>query len=816
MRDTICNRGKRIHKPVDIDPQPGQNNCGEEMNGHPSTPQSSEERLILLQYDWLRAFLAALSAFQLYPLEHPKAQDTLVTLQQVSESLQAAHDGEISLAHSEQGVLVNHFTIDPQVTAFRRLADELRVRHIHTIIFSQGMDQAEFGRFMTIFAMPPEWIVERGGLGLLLEEAGIRHIRPARLRYAPRTDSPPPSGSLPDHERVLFARMEECLKDEEASGDPETAEDRARQIVSFLENPKTTALYLEQKAFGGSVEPEVVREVIAALEKAGTIVYTRRPDQWSQCKQSIAEALCLLPPILRERVLEIACEETGDSLILEEIVSSLQPQQIATILADYLARPHLEEDSARERAAADTGPAAPVRAPGEGPSEAGRHSETRSESLARLLVRNPDQFQVLRPLLAQELLERGISHQNINDYLVKLRGERAATSGDLPLAPVSSDKALMYTTLKPGAGEKREGIEDLYDTLEAGVKWEALRRIRLELLDREDSPDFYGDVLGPQVVGDIRKVMGDGPPDAAQEALRRLLTHAEEADGAPFPERSSLARELLLGLDSPELARRFLESLESDAASEDVLRQIALARLPAAGQELIRYAFKTPAGPVRDRLLSLIADHLDVLSPRIVGWLVASNDTANASLYLVLEKGLCDGCFPVLRALLVRCTPQTASRVIALLGRLGSEEATQALLAQAKGRGILARMAGREISSLQSPAAVPFLAREIERPFWLGGTPSSRMQALMRLTRILHPSSRRVLVEFLTRPRLAWRTRGCRPMILRAMESVRTWPGAEAHEVLRFLAAHKDPVIARQAVLLRASLGSDGGGEAAS
>lgn len=785
------------------------------MNDHLSMPHSSEQHLILLQYDWLRAFLAALSAFQLYPVEHPKAQDTLVTLQQVSESLQAAHDGEISLAHSEQGVLVNHFTIDPRVTAFRRLADELRLRHIHTIIFSQGVDQAEFGRFMTIFAMPPEWIVERGGLGLLLEEAGIRHIRPARLRYAPRTDSPPPSGSLPDHERVLFARMEECLKDEEGSGDPETAEDRAREIVSFLENPKTTALYLEQKASAGPVEPEVVREVIATLEKAGAIVYTRRPDQWSQCKQSIAEALCLLPAILRERVLELACEETGDSLILEEIVSSLQPQQIATILADYLARPDREEDSARERAAGEA-ERAPVSAPGEGPLEAGRHSETRSDSLARLLVRNPDQFQVLRPLLAQELSERGVSHQNIDDYLVKLRGERAATSGDLPLAPVSSDKALMYTTLKPGAGEKREGIEDLYDTLEAGVKWEALRRIRLELLDREDSPDFYGDVLGPQVVGDIRKVMADGPPDAAQEGLRRLLTHAAEADGAPFAERPSLARELLLGLDSPEFARRFLESLESDAGSEDVLRQIARARLPAAGQELIRHAFETHAGPVRDRLLSLIVDNLDVLSPRIVGWLEATNDTSNASLHLVLDKGLCDGCLPILRALLVRCTPQNASRVIALLGRLGSEEATQALLGQAKGRGILARMASREISSLQSPAAVPFLAREIERPFWLGGTQSSRMQALIRLTRIPHPSSRRVLAEFLTRRRLAWRMRGCRPMMLRAMESVRTWPGTEAHGVLRFLAAHKDPIIARQAVLLKESLDSDGGGKAAS
>ena len=785
------------------------------MNDHLSMPHSSEQHLILLQYDWLRAFLAALSAFQLYPVEHPKAQDTLVTLQQVSESLQAAHDGEISLAHSEQGVLVNHFTIDPRVTAFRRLADELRLRHIHTIIFSQGVDQAEFGRFMTIFAMPPEWIVERGGLGLLLEEAGIRHIRPARLRYAPRTDSPPPSGSLPDHERVLFARMEECLKDEEGSGDPETAEDRARQIVSFLENPKTTALYLEQKASAGPVEPEVVREVIATLEKAGAIVYTRRPDQWSQCKQSIAEALCLLPAILRERVLELACEETGNSLILEEIVSSLQPQQIATILADYLARPDREEDSARERAAGEA-ERAPVSAPGEGPLEAGRHSETRSDSLARLLVRNPDQFQVLRPLLAQELSERGVSHQNIDDYLVKLRGERAATSGDLPLAPVSSDKALMYTTLKPGAGEKREGIEDLYDTLEAGVKWEALRRIRLELLDREDSPDFYGDVLGPQVVGDIRKVMADGPPDAAQEGLRRLLTHAAEADGAPFAERPSLARELLLGLDSPEFARRFLESLESDAGSEDVLRQIARARLPAAGQELIRHAFETHAGPVRDRLLSLIVDNLDVLSPRIVGWLEATNDTSNASLHLVLDKGLCDGCLPILRALLVRCTPQNASRVIALLGRLGSEEATQALLGQAKGRGILARMASREISSLQSPAAVPFLAREIERPFWLGGTQSSRMQALIRLTRIPHPSSRRVLAEFLTRRRLAWRMRGCRPMMLRAMESVRTWPGTEAHGVLRFLAAHKDPIIARQAVLLKESLDSDGGGKAAS
>ena len=141
------------------------------MSDLPSQNQPNDETLVPLQHDWLRGFIGALSAFQLYPPVHPKAQAALDLLLQVTVALQAVYDGDLSLSHAEKGVMINDSNIDPTITAFHRLADELHHRHIHSLIFSQGVERTELEKCMAIFALPPQRVVERGGLALLLEQA---------------------------------------------------------------------------------------------------------------------------------------------------------------------------------------------------------------------------------------------------------------------------------------------------------------------------------------------------------------------------------------------------------------------------------------------------------------------------------------------------------------------------------------------------------------------------------------------------------------------------------------------------------------------
>jgi len=87
--------------------------------------------------------------------------------------LQDVHDGEVSPSHSDRTVAVDHFIIDPDVLAYRRLAEELRQRNIHTLIFSAGIDCQELCAFMQLFSERPKNIILRGGMRLLMEELGV-------------------------------------------------------------------------------------------------------------------------------------------------------------------------------------------------------------------------------------------------------------------------------------------------------------------------------------------------------------------------------------------------------------------------------------------------------------------------------------------------------------------------------------------------------------------------------------------------------------------------------------------------------------------
>ena len=76
------------------------------MDNKTAASQSSEERITLLQRQWLERFVATTNVYRLYEPQHPQAQEAIVALHEVTLELQDIHDGEVSLSYSERTVAV--------------------------------------------------------------------------------------------------------------------------------------------------------------------------------------------------------------------------------------------------------------------------------------------------------------------------------------------------------------------------------------------------------------------------------------------------------------------------------------------------------------------------------------------------------------------------------------------------------------------------------------------------------------------------------------------------------------------------------------
>ncbi|HUT23658.1 MAG TPA: hypothetical protein VM492_04870 [Sumerlaeia bacterium] len=794
-------------------------------DGHNATHELADEELLDLQHRWLKAVWSAMVVFQLYPPGHPKAEEDLQVLCRLTQDLQEGHDGEISLSCSEQTVLVNHFPVDPNVVAFRRIGDELRQRNIHTIIFSSGIDEEELSAFMALFSDPPRVTIEKGGLGLLLKESGIQHVRLARLKYAPSVKSTSAEDSETGEERVLFARMEECLKDlsegEQGQGEwPPSVlrkKDRSMELVAFLENPKTTARFLERKRSSADPDPEFAREVVATLERAGTLVYSRQPDKWNRSKKNIAEALTLLNPSLREKTLEIISEEESDSVFLEEMVGALEPEQIALILADHLGR---MRPSASPAPAASEGPGAEVAGasvpasgePASSPSGDPAYGEETS-SLVQLLVRNPEHFQVLQPMLLQEFSRRGMRAEDYLNVFGPLCGEYfARTRGDR-LSPIGSDKALMYQYSEAASPTDTSDLGDLLKTLDE-EKWErALPSILEEVLAVETAPRVYREVIGPQLATQALNRLKAGDIEECRENLRLLVHHAAHPETDAFPQRHQAAQDLLAQMPPADLVDVFWADNEADGVgetrsqTETALELLLSTGLGGVSLELLRRLFDPEADAAkRNSLLPAVAARISVLGPQVREWLLEGHDRRNRHLWFVLEEGLCEACLSALTILLADADPDVFSRAIHLLGKVGGRDAEYVLFSKVQGKGPQAELAEEELRRLRSPLAASLIEARLDVRDVIGLRHRFRMGQVRLLCQLDTPSSRRILDRFMTRPCSLWQRGSHRLLVLEAMRTLPRWPREEADKALRRLVEHKDRRIAREARKMRSSL----------
>lgn len=736
-----------------------------------------------LQRQWIECFISTMNILRMYHRNHPESQEHISSLRSLTIDLQEGHDGEVSLSYSDGTVAVNHFVIDPASLSFRRLAEEIRQRNIHSLIFSRGLDTDELTTFLELFSDRPKNIVARGGMALLMEESGIRNIRLAGLKYAGRARLGTNPHKQSDDDRLLFARMEECLKDSLSS----EGGDMSSQLVTFLENPKTTAKFLEQQVAGEEVDAEFVQEVVSTLEQAGTIVYTRQPQHWNRTKQNIASALTMLTPKLREKVLEQACEEQEGTLLLEEMVQSLSPEQIATILADYVL---LKEEEIE-----------PVEDPGFFTTRKDNPTEPRQPQSSRLiqqLIHSPEHFQMMVPMLMQEFDERGMHMPDYEELFGPLCGDYFERIRGNDLAPMSADKVMIFRTAGQADEQQREEIRDLLETMNESDWEKSFQAIREEILKLETDGRVYREVLGAQMIRQATEAFETGDFETTRNCLRPILLHAVQAREEPFKDRAKIAKEMLIGFGLQRILESFLEQNCRTARFHKDLAKLIQLDETEINTEIVRLAFDLKTSSAfRNQMRWTLGTHLKELGAEFKIWIQQQSPVPAEEIFSIVENRLSDSSITVLKTLANEEQQEVSRRALRLLGQLGGPRAEFALLTIAQNKeDESAQIAEDELCRLRSPLAVILIEDRLkEKDFW-GSRKKVKPRDLQVLHRINDAGSRRVLSEFLTHPRSRFQRKRDREAMIQTIENTSRWPKNEAQQTLHQLLKYPDKSVA--------------------
>ena len=188
--------------------------------------------------------------------------------------------------------------------------------------------------------------------------------------------------------------------------------------------------------------------------------------------KNIAEAITLLDPELRDKILETVVFRENEDALLNEMIQSLEPEQISVILADYLQRQN---------------------------NKICIIQDAESRSFVEHLIHSPEHFQILEPMLMDECNRRGMNLSNYSELLGPLCGDYFSFSSDSGLSSASSDKVMIYKSSGSGDENFINEIEDLLDTIEDEKCEQSLRILREEIIELETDPRVYSDILGRQV-----------------------------------------------------------------------------------------------------------------------------------------------------------------------------------------------------------------------------------------------------------------------------------------------------------------------------
>lgn len=125
--------------------------------------------------DMLARLYALRRAKRFYPLEHPACGQAVDDLAAV---IAAYHDEgvDVPITFYEDELLLGEQLLAEDSMLFDQLIRDMTSIGAGNIVFERGLNPVELARFATIIASDPEAVAEAGGLGAMVEAAGLEHI----------------------------------------------------------------------------------------------------------------------------------------------------------------------------------------------------------------------------------------------------------------------------------------------------------------------------------------------------------------------------------------------------------------------------------------------------------------------------------------------------------------------------------------------------------------------------------------------------------------------------------------------------------------
>jgi len=130
----------------------------------------------------VKLFAFVVHQIRLYSPNHPTAKGAL---EKLSAKLEEAlgMEGELSIGVAEGAVIVNSCSLDTKKTGVNVLLTECKRLEIERLIMERGLGVDEMATLLSLMALPPKILQERGGFKEVFEQEALQHVRLGTAHY---------------------------------------------------------------------------------------------------------------------------------------------------------------------------------------------------------------------------------------------------------------------------------------------------------------------------------------------------------------------------------------------------------------------------------------------------------------------------------------------------------------------------------------------------------------------------------------------------------------------------------------------------------
>lgn len=355
--------------------------------------------------DFTSSLQLATKALQFYTAEHPRSVEAIVNLKNAVMAMLADRD-RVSLIAAQGALLVEGKPISNQTMHMKAFAKQLEDHHLGGFTITQGVGERELIEFIRLLAMKPAQIKDAGGADLILDRAGVIHIRVSYVRYEAITEG----------EEVVWSKSMRKL--EEATGG---ASDLSSLLRRYL-------IRISRSAAAGGGTGAAAGESGAAAEGA-----TGEGGGAGESSENLPVAQDEIAQMTDSIILGMKADEfmaNSDAHardLLHEAIAGMEPEVQFALLLSITRLPNgrlreILQPAARDLIAAGVGTRGGTAAEGGAAGAAGggsgavRSGADERDVLTRLLDSLPEQDRSI-DLLRARIADLGITREQLDEVL---------------------------------------------------------------------------------------------------------------------------------------------------------------------------------------------------------------------------------------------------------------------------------------------------------------------------------------------------------------------------------------------------------------